>query len=163
MVPLIRALDAVADLDAVAALYAEAADFWIMSDRKAPDRQKAGEFFTDGPPGCDPALSHRLGMFEGGRLVGVAELSFGFPEASDAYLGLMMFAPAARGRGFGPVFLAEVERLARLRGSPRLYLAVLEENARGWAFWQAQGFAPTGLSRDDAETGHRVHRFLKAL
>ncbi|WP_227751652.1 GNAT family N-acetyltransferase [Tabrizicola oligotrophica] len=160
---LIRALDPLADLALVAALYREAADFWILSDRKPPDLAKAQAFFTDGPPGCDSAAAHRLGLFDATELVGVAELSFGFPEPADGYLGLMLFAPRARGRGHGPVFLAEIERLARTRDCPRLCLAVLQENARARAFWEGQGFRGTGVSRFDDETGHWVHRLAKDL
>ena len=160
---MIRALDAVDDLAAVEALFADAAAFWVMTDRKPPDRAKAAEFFTDCPPGCDPGLSQRLGFFQQDRLIGVAELAYGFPNPEDAYLGLMLFAPSARACGYGRAFLAEVERLARARGCPRLLLAVLEENADGWGFWVAQGFSATGLSRFEEETGHRVHRFAKAL
>lgn len=160
---LIRRLDPTADLPLVEEFYIRAADYWLLADRRAPDRQKAQDFFTDGPPNCDPAASHRLGMFVDGALMGVAELSFGFPEPEDGYLGLMLFDPTARGRGLGPVFLAEVERLARAKGCPRLLLAVLEENTGGWRFWQGQGFAPTGLSRHEKGTRHRIHRFSKTL
>lgn len=160
---LIRQLDPVADVNAVEALYDRASAFWVMSDRKPPGPEKAAEFFTDCPPGCDPAQSHRLGFFGQDLLIGVAELSFGFPKPEDGYLGLMLFDPSVRGRGLGRIFLAEVERRARARGCPQLLLAVLEENAAGWRFWEAQGFATTGLSRLDDETGHRVHRFSKPL
>ena len=95
---LIRTLDPQADFAAVEALYAEAAAFWLMTDREPPDRAKVDEFFTDCPPGGDPALSHRLGFFQQDRLIGVAELGFGFPNPEDAYLGLMLFAPSARVR-----------------------------------------------------------------
>lgn len=159
---LIRALDPSADLDAVEALYACAADYWLLADRRAPDRDKATEFFTDGPPGCDPATSHRLGLFLGDVLAGVAELSFGFPEPTDAYLGLMLLDPAQRGHGLGAALLAEVEAHARAAGAPRLFLAVLEANPRGWAFWQREGFTPTGLSRADPG-GHTLHRLVKPL
>lgn len=163
MARLIRTLDPVSDLNAVKTLFDRATEFWVMTDRKPPDRQKAEEFFTDGPPGCHPALSHRLGFFEQDRLIGASELSFGFPNPEDGYLGLMLFEPEERGKGLGPVFLAEMEKLARTRGCPRLLLAVLAENTAGWRFWLAQGFAPTGLSRFDDATGHHVHRFSKAL
>jgi GNAT superfamily N-acetyltransferase len=156
-------LDADADIAAVEALFAEAAEFWVMTDRKPPGRATAQAFFTDCPPGCDPALSARLGFFQQDRLIGVAELAYGFPNSEDAYLGLMLFAPTARGCGYGRVFLAEVERLARAKGCPRLLLAVLEENVSGWGFWVAQGFAATGLTGFDADTGHTRHRFSKDL
>lgn len=161
--PLIRPLDPLADLAAVEALYAQAAAFWVMTDRKPPDRQKAMDFFHDTPPGCDPAASSRLGLFEQGELVGVAELSFGFPEPDSAYLGLMVFAPAKRGRGLGAALLSHVEGLARAKGCPQIFLAVLEENRAGRAFWERQGFQPTGLFRHDDETGHTLHRLVKPL
>lgn len=163
MARLIRPLDPGADLDRVAELYTAAADFWTLTDRKPPDLAKARAFFTDGPPGCDPAASHRLGLFESGRLLGVAELSFGFPKPEDAYLGLMVFAPEARGQGLGPFFLQKCEDLARVRSCPQLFLAVLEENAKARAFWERQGFRATGLSGHDEETGHTLHRLEKTL
>jgi GNAT superfamily N-acetyltransferase len=159
--PLIRPLDPIADLNAVEGLYARAADYWLLADRRPPDRQKAAEFFTDTPPGCDPAASHRLGLFQDGTLVGVAELSFGFPLPEDAYLGLMLLDATRRGQGLGAVFLAEVQ--ARAAPCPRLYLAVLQANPRGRAFWQRHGFTDTGLCGHDAETGHTLHRLVKPL
>ena len=160
---MIRTLNPLADLDAVIRAHHEAADYWTMAEGTAPDAAKAAAFFTDCPPGCDPARSHRLGLFVGGRLSGLAELAFGFPEPEDAYLGQMILAPRARGSGHGRTLLAEVERRARAEGAPRLYLAVLEANARGRAFWEREGFRATGVSRFDAETGHLIHRMTKGL
>lgn len=158
---MIRPLDPIADLDAVADLYARAADYWLLADRRAPDRQKAADFFADCPPQCDPAASHRLGLFQGGRLDGVAELSFGFPLPDDAYLGLMLLDASQRGIGLGAWFLDQVQ--ARAAPAPRLYLAVLQANPRGRAFWERHGFTDTGLSGHDAETGHTLHRMVKPL
>ena len=161
MPPLIRTLDPITDLDAVEDLYSRAADYWILADRRPPDRPKAAAFFTDTPPGCDPAASHRLGLFQDGRLVGVAELSFGFPLPGDAYLGLMLLDATRRGQGLGAWFLAEVQ--ARAAPAPCLYLAVLQANPRGRAFWERNGFADTGVSGHDADTGHTLHRMVKPL
>jgi GNAT superfamily N-acetyltransferase len=151
------------DTPLVARLYAEAPDYWLFAEGAVdPDRQ-AVEFFTDGPPGHDPALSHHLGLFLDGRLSGVAELSYGFPEPRDAYLGLLLLGPWAQGSGYGKAFLARLEDLARSRHAPRLFLAVLQANARGRAFWEREGFRPTGLSRRDPATGHTLHRLVKDL
>ena len=160
---LIRPLDPNADLPLVEEFYTRAADYWLLADGRAPDRQKALDFFTDCPPNCDPAASHRLGLFVDGALMGLAELSFGWPTPGDAYLGLQILAPEARGHGLGRVLLAEVETRARAAGAPQLYLAVLEANPKGRAFWEREGFQATGVSRDDVETGHRIHRLAKAL
>jgi ribosomal protein S18 acetylase RimI-like enzyme len=161
--PSFRLLDPAGDLAEVVAAYAEAADYWTLADRTPPDAARAATFFTDCPPGCDPAQSQRLGLVLDGRLAGVAELSFGFPARGDAYLGSMILAPWARDRGCGPQFLGEIERRARAAGSADLYLAVLQENPRGRAFWLRHGFEVTGLSGHDPDTGHILHRLRKPL
>ena len=158
----IRRLDPVADRAAILGLLTEAGDYYRLWLHRDPVAADVEEMLTAGPPGCDPAQSFRLGLW-GDGLEGVAELSFGYPAPEDGYLGLMILAPRARGRGQGAAFLDHIEALARARACPRLYLAVLEANPRGRAFWERMGFAATGVSREDAETGHRIHRLVKAL
>lgn len=158
---LIRPLDPVTDRAAVASLLLAAQDYYHLWLGHAPGPAEVEDVFTAGPPGCDPARSHRLGLYLDGDLGGVAELSFGFPQPQDAYLGLMILAPAARAQGHGAAFLAHVQNLAH--PAQHLYLAVLEANPRARAFWQTQGFAPTGISRCDPDTGHRIHRLMKLL
>lgn len=161
---LIRPLNVQHDLASVRAFYGEASDYWFLADRRAPDAIKAAEFFTETPPGCDPATSQRLGLFpEGARMGGVAVLSFGFPTASDAYIDLMLLAPYLRGQGHGADVVRDLEGRARARGARGLYLAVLGANPRGWAFWEREGFRTTGLSRVDPDTGHMLHRLGKSL
>jgi GNAT superfamily N-acetyltransferase len=147
----------------VAQFYREAPDYWLLAEGRCDPAHQAQEFFTDAPPNCDPAQSDRLGMFVTQRLSGVAELSYGFPEPSDAYLGLMLIGPWARGAGHGKAFLAHIEALARKRHAPRLFLAVLDANPRGRAFWLREGFTPTGLRRRDGTTGHWIERLVKLL
>ncbi|MFS4582859.1 GNAT family N-acetyltransferase [Phaeobacter sp. C3_T13_0] len=163
--PSIRSLDPSADVDLVAAFYRDAPDYWLLVEGGPPGRKKAESFFTDGPPGCDPARSYRLGLFLEGRLSGLAELSFGFPEQDDAYLGLMILGTWARGNGRGKQFLTHVEGLARSRGSAHMFLAVIEANPKARAFWEREGFSPTGFSAE-MRVGlhdHRVHRLVKPL
>ncbi len=162
---IIRALDPSGDLSKVAQFYTEAPEYWLLADRAPPGPAKAATFFTDGPPGCDPARSHRLGLFLQGRLSGVAELSFGFPKADDAYLGLLMLGSWAQGAGFGRTFLTHLEGLARQSGASNLYLAVLEENPRGRAFWEREGFRDTGLGGETIVAGRpqKLHRLLKRI
>ncbi|MFM7442813.1 MAG: GNAT family N-acetyltransferase [Tabrizicola sp.] len=147
----------------VAQFYREAPDYWLLAEGRCDPAAQAQDFFTDAPPNCDPATSDRLGLFLNQRLSGVAEVSYGFPEPGDAYLGLMILGPWAQGSGHGKAFLAHAETLARKRHAPRLYLAVLDVNPRGRAFWEREGFKGTGLTRKDAITGHLVERLVKPL
>lgn len=158
----IRALDPSADLSLVAGFYTEAPDYWLLAEGRCDPDHYAAAFFTDCPPGCDPAASHRLGLFLGPRLSGLAELSFGFPQPGDAYLGLMVLGTWAQGQSLGPGFLAEVERLARAADAENLYLGVLGRNPRGAAFWQRQGFRLTGDQRQ-TDQGDVVRRMVKPL
>ncbi|WP_322891119.1 MULTISPECIES: GNAT family N-acetyltransferase [unclassified Yoonia] len=159
---LIRDLDPVADLSRVHDFYQSAPDYWLMADRAAPDLAKARAFFTDTPPGCDPRQSQRLGLFQADRLSGVAELSFGFPKAGDAYLGLLMLGPWARNAGVGAAFLAHIEAIACAAGHDEIYLAVLDMNVAGRRFWHREGFRPTGVVGRDAH-GQGLTRLSKQL
>jgi GNAT superfamily N-acetyltransferase len=147
----------------VAQFYREAPDYWLLAAGRCDPAAQAQDFFTDAPPNCNPAQSDRLGLFLNQRLSGVAELSYGFPEPGDAYLGLMLLGPWAQGAGHGRAFLAHVETLARQRHAPRICLAVLDANPRGRAFWEREGFRPAGLRRRDTTTGHWVERMVKDL
>jgi len=147
----------------VAQFYREAPEYWLLAEGRVDPAHQASEFFTDAPPNCNPDESDRLGLFLQQRLSGVAELSYGFPEPNDAYLGLMLLGPWAQGAGHGKTFLAHVETLARKRHAPQLYLAVLDANPRGRAFWEREGFRPTGKRGQDKITGHWLERMVKAL
>ena len=147
----------------VAQFYREAPDYWLLAEGRCDPDHQAQDFFTDAPPNCDPAESDRLGLFLNHRLSGVAELSYGFPEPNDAYLGLMLIGPWAQGKGHGHTFLAHVEALARKHHAARLCLAVLDANPRGRAFWLREGFKPTALRRKDGTTGHWIERLVKPL
>ena len=151
------------DTGLVAQFYREAPDYWLLAEGTVDPERQAAEFFTDAPPGCDPDASHRLGLFLEGRLSGVAEVSYGFPDPGDAYLGLMILGPWAQGAGLGRGFLAHAEALARSRKARCLYLAVLDANPRGRAFWEREGFRPTGVRRHDAETGQWIERLVKPV
>lgn len=152
-----------AEVGLVQQFYQDAPEYWILAEGACDPARQAAAFFTDCPPHCDPAQSARLGLFCGGRLSGVAEVSFGFPQPHDAYLGLMLLGRWAQGAGHGAAFLAHIEGIARGRAAPTLYLAVLDANPRGRAFWLREGFTPTGLRRHDADTGHWIERLEKQL
>lgn len=161
----IRRLDPSADRALVDDLFHRSADYVALERGEDPSPVLSAEFFDETVPGgtLDEAL--KLGLFVGPEIVAIADVGFGFPDPGDAYLGLMQFAQEARGRGLGAVFLRHVEAAARARGATRLYLAVLEENPRGRAFWDREGFSvvierkPHRLGQKD----HLVARMVKGL
>lgn len=162
----IRNLDPVADREVVADLFARAADHVWLERGEAPDAALANKFFTDAPPGADPAQSLRLGLVQApDGLAGIAEVGFGYPEPGDAYLGRMLLAPDQRGQGQGRAFLAHVEAAARAAGARRLFIAVLHANPRARAFWEDKGFA-VALDNRPTTLGRKTHlatRMVKPL
>jgi len=162
---LIRPLDKTSDVNKVVEFYAAAPDYWEIAEGKPPGFEKAHEFFEDIPPNCDPKEGHRLGLFLGEQLSGIADLYFGFPEGGDAYLGLMLLGPWARNQGMGKCFLSHVESLARAGSANRLYVGVMTINPKGRAFWEREGFSATGLSGMSVVGDHHqeLNRLVKPL
>ncbi len=140
--PALVPLDRAADLAAVADLYRRASDYVVLETGEPPGPGIAAEFFEDAPPG-GPAgpLCHLGARLPDGRLAGIAAMAFGYPEATDAYIGLLLLAPDWRGQGLGARMVARLEAEARVRGADRLLVAVLEANPRGHTFWRRLGFA----------------------
>ncbi|WP_210527034.1 GNAT family N-acetyltransferase [Rubellimicrobium arenae] len=157
---MIRSLDRTTDAEAVLDLYRRATDFLLLESGRVPDAALVEEYFAEAPPDGDPATSLKLGLFQGPQLLGLADLAFGYPTARDAYLGLMLLAQDARGRGLGREFLRHTEEAARQRGATRLLLAVLEANPRGRAFWEREGFGSPKVF-PARQIGTRTHVLIR--
>jgi GNAT superfamily N-acetyltransferase len=160
----IRSLDPIADRAIVDAFFQSAADYITLERGTPPGPEVTEEFFTDTPPGCDPTLSHRLGLFDA-TLIAIAEMAIGYPTAQDAYLGLMIVAPTARGKGAGQILLRHLESTARQHGAQTLYLAVLDANPQGRAFWERMGFT-LAMANREITLGQKTqiaHRLQKPL
>lgn len=131
-----------------------------------PSDATVADFFTDCPPGSDLAASCKLGMFmPDGALVAIADMAFGYPETDDAYIGLLLIDQNRRDLGLGRIFLDHLTGTARARNATRLLIAVLDENTRGRAFWEREGFCLL-QSFPDFKAGlktHVVHRMARPL
>ncbi len=88
-----------------------------------------------------------LGVFDGGRLTGVAILRYRLTE-DLAQLAVLHVSRAYRRQGVGGCLLAEVERLAREEGARGLYVSSAPtESAVG--FYLGHGFLPTDTPHPD--------------
>lgn len=153
----IRQLVADTDARAVHALYERAADFVVLETGSEPSDTTVAQFFADCLPGADVATSRKLGMFmPSGDIVAIADLAFGYPETDDAYIGLLLIDGSCRGLGLGRVFLEHLTGLARAGNASRLLIALLDENPRGRAFWEREGFRLLA-SFPDFKLGRKTH------
>lgn len=160
----LRKLDPAKDAVLVARLFLQSADFVRLTEGVDPGPPQVAQFFKGVPPGGDLADSLKLGLFDGPVLLGIADLGYGYPEPDDAYIGLLLFAPEARGQGYGKALLALIEQEARAHGSKRIFAGVVEINAPARAFWLREGYLPVAhrTLRVGALT-HRVDRMAKTL
>lgn len=150
----------------VAAFYERAGDYALMERGELPDAASVQAFFEDCPPGCDPTSSLKLACFDGqDAIIGIADMAFGFPEASDAYIGLLLIDPGMRAQGIGRRFVQHLAREARARLCRRILVAVLDVNTRGRGFWEREGFVleKTFEPRRIGAKSHVLHRLIKPL
>jgi ribosomal protein S18 acetylase RimI-like enzyme len=160
-----RVLDPVADIGAVLELMQRGADYIRLEDGHGPDAVRAEDFLTALVPGGRADQAVKLGIMQAGRMVGIIDLGFGYPQEDDAYIGLLLLDPAVRGQGLGVAARSHVEAIARQRGAKRMLVAVLAENPGGQAFWQSQGFVPEKRFEPlpDDPLGHVRIRRVKQL
>lgn len=152
------------DLGAVGSVYRHAADYLALESGLTPDAA-AHAFFEERPPvSTEEPLKFGV-KGDDGALVAIGDLAFGYPEADDAYLGLLLLVPEVRGGGLGRAVLGEVKKLARQRRASRLLIGVLDANQRARAFWLRQGFELDQTSGPHAfgNRWHVVHRFTLSL
>lgn len=161
----IRSLDPVTDRVLVDAFFQSIAGYIQLERDELPSPVVTDEYFTDAPPGCDPAASVRCGMVQDGQIIALAEMAFGYPASSDAYIGFLAVSEAARGKGAGVALLRHLETLARTHGARQIFMAVLEANPRGRAFWEREGFR-LALADRSVTLGQKTqiaHRLGKVL
>jgi len=158
----IRALHPIKDRQIVGAVFATAADYVTLETGAAPDDKTVVEFFDERPPSVGPDDALHFGLFEDDNPMGLLGICFGYPEPTDCYIGLLLLCKDARGLGFGPKALAHATNVARARGMKRQLVAVLDENPKGRAFWNREGFVldQTFAPTDDRHTRHRLIRAI---
>lgn len=132
--------DSEADIAALFALFEQAAEYSLLVEGRAPTPEDARNELVELPPGKSAVDKFFGGYWQRGLLVGCADLIRGYPDPETAYLGLLLFAPAHRGRGLGVAALEHLAGLARSWGCTALRLAVIDKNLRGLNFWRRQGF-----------------------
>ncbi|MGW4763567.1 N-acetyltransferase family protein [Streptomyces pseudogriseolus] len=85
-----------------------------------------------------------------GSLVGIAVTLAVHPDPADPdpWIGLLMVDAGLHGQGHGRRLAGLVEDRLRAAGRTAVRLAVLEDNARGLAFWTALGYTEIDRRRD---------------
>jgi GNAT superfamily N-acetyltransferase len=68
----------------------------------------------------------------------------------------MLVSPDMRGSGYGPILFERMKEIAIQKNCSELFIAVLDANTRGRAFWERMVFKYQ-LSSDPITTGVATH------
>lgn len=100
------------------------------------------------PPGKRPEDKYYLGFYDGGGLAAVLDLILDCPRKGTAFIGFFMVDAARQGRGTGSALVREVESALKEEGFAQVRLGYVETNPQSRAFWEKNGYAPTGIKSD---------------
>jgi GNAT superfamily N-acetyltransferase len=148
--------DLPADVALLQGILERAPQYNLLVEGRPPALSAAADLFADLPPGGEASRKRVLAFLLDGEPVACADLYFGHPDATTAYLGLLLFDERWQGRGLGPRALAQLEGLASRAGSKALRLAVIASNPRGVHFWQREGFAEVTRRALSGYTGEAI-------
>lgn len=141
-------------------------DYIDLETGQAATLENVKIFFEERPPKVAPDAKISLGITDAnGTGIGLMDVLRGYRKTTDWYIGQLMLTPEARGRGLGKEALDWVSNLARTEGARRLLLCVVEENKRGQAFWEREGFTirkktPPWTNGRKTHTRHELMRPL---
>jgi RimJ/RimL family protein N-acetyltransferase len=114
----------------------------------SPGAADAQSVYTMLPPGKGYDDKFVLGIEADGAMVGCIDCIRGYPDASTAYVGLLLIAEKHRRRGLGRAACRALEAcVSRWDGITRVRLGVLRTNEDARRFWLAQGFRATGETK----------------
>jgi ribosomal protein S18 acetylase RimI-like enzyme len=128
-----------ADLAALQALCERSADYFERITGLPPGPSEAHSLYIARPERATPGQKFLLGIatFDE-QLIGVLDAISDYPEPGVCTLGLLLFEPDARGRGFGR---AVMRGFAAWSGAQTIELGAAESDPGTQAFWRKLGFA----------------------
>ncbi len=131
------------DAGAILALYQGNPQYFdAMQDW--PTLESVRDDLTVLPPGRAAQDKFFVGFYLNGNLAAVMDLILGYPDGRTAFIGLFMVDAARQGRGLGSRIVGETLACVKALGYCAARLGYVQGNAQSRAFWEKNGFAPTG-------------------
>ena len=127
------------------------ADFEVMVTGSPPDAYAAVDLLAEVPPEHSLRDKMVVGVWTDQGLTAVIDLLRDFPDPHAWYLGLLLVAPEARGRGLGATVVAALRRWVVAQGGWTIRLIVQEQNPDAQRFWLRQGFVEVGRTVQELE------------
>ena len=107
-----------------------------------PGADAANKLLTDAAlPSATQVRGSCIGIFDfSSSLIGVLIIRQHQPNEHDWYIGLLMFKPDMRARGYGHKVVEAFQHYVWEQRGKRILLAVMWSNPRAMAFWKRLGY-----------------------
>ena len=117
-----------------------------------PTKESLTEVISDIPGDAGEKNKFFVGFYDDDdRLVAVMDLITQYPEKNAAFIGWFMVDGEHQRQGIGSRIFADVRAALKGWSCDRVSLGCVKENAEAIAFWQSQGFTPTGEERQSGK------------
>jgi ribosomal protein S18 acetylase RimI-like enzyme/predicted enzyme related to lactoylglutathione lyase len=118
--------------------------YFLRVQNQIARSNEAREAFAALPPNTPPERKFCFGVYWAGELAGFADVILGYPDASYAYLGLLLFSESYQNQGLGrQAYQLIEEEISTWPDVKTIRLGVADTNDVG-GFWRKMGFEPTG-------------------
>ena len=135
-----RGLDSI-DGTALQALLERCTDYFQLVSGTSTWPSAAQTLFTQLPEGKSYDDKFVIGIYgESGNLIGVLDAIRDHPAFNEWYLGLLLLEPLQRNRGLGEQLYQAFEHWVTQFDARHIHLGVVEQNEKGYRFWQRMGF-----------------------
>jgi ribosomal protein S18 acetylase RimI-like enzyme len=129
------------DIPALQSLFEKCQDYAMIVEGESASPNAAEDIFNAAPPGRSLEDKFIFGLVDQqGETAGVLEGMRDYPGEATWWIGLLLLAPEARGRGSGQRLVQRFMEYVRSQGGERVMLGVVEDNTRALSFWQRLGF-----------------------
>jgi ribosomal protein S18 acetylase RimI-like enzyme len=115
-------------------------DFFQLVEGRPGGAEPASTILGPLPAHVASGKKHVFGFDRAGDMVAIAEILEGFPGANDWYVGLLLVAPDARGRGLGAELWGQLRDWIERQQGRVVRLIVQKQNPGAYAFWSRAGF-----------------------
>ena len=111
----------------------------------APTKENLREDLLALPPNKTLDDKFFIGFYQEGTLVAICDLILGYPNAVTAFIGLFMMNANFQGQGIGTKIIQEMFVYLKELSFNFIQLAYVKGNPQSKAFWEKNGFLPTGV------------------
>ncbi|CAM3342954.1 N-acetyltransferase domain-containing protein [Streptococcus pluranimalium] len=147
------------DIPAILKLY-ETNPYYFEHCPPPPTEACVLDDMTKLPPGKRREDKHFVGYFDKDKLIAVLDLVEGYPSEEKAFIGLFMLDKAYQGKGLGSQLIVELLE-SLMRQFKILRLGYVATNSPAKAFWEKQGFVPTGETSQEKQYTIILAEYLK--